>query len=90
MKKHDFVTALAARTGLSKGAVEQVVDAIPEIITETVRDNGEAVNLPGLGIFKQKVNPARTGRNPLTNTALEIPESVTIKFQPTSTMKKLV
>jgi len=90
MKKYDFVVAIAAKTGLSKGDVEKMVDAMPEIITSEVRDGGDSVNLPGLGIFKQKTNPARTGRNPLTGAALEIPESKTIKFQPTSTMKKLV
>ena len=90
MKKYEFVTAIAAKTGIAKGEVEKMVDAIPEIITETVRDNGDPVNLPGLGIFKQKVNPARVGRNPLTNTAINIPESRTIKFQPSSNVKKLV
>jgi len=89
MKKYEFVVAIANATGLPKGEVEKVIDAIPGVITEVVRDGGDSINLPGLGIFKQKVNEARSGRNPLTGASIEIPQSLNIKFQSSSSMKKL-
>lgn len=66
MKKYELVAKVATKTGLSQENVNKVVDAMQEVIVEAVVDGGDEVNLPKLGKFKQKVNPARKGINPLT------------------------
>lgn len=90
MKKWDLVKAIAEKTGVSQKEVNLVVDALSEIVVTECRDNGDSVNLPSLGIFKQKVNSARLGRNPATGEALEIKESHTIVFKPSSALKLVI
>lgn len=90
MKKYELVAAVAKKSGLTQTDVNKVVDAMSEVIVETCVENGEEVNLPALGKFKQKVNAARKGRNPLTGTAMDVKESHTLKFQPTSSIKKVI
>ena len=90
MKKYELVAKVATKTGLSQENVNKVVDAMQEVIVEAVVDGGDEVNLPQLGKFKQKVNPARKGINPLTKKPMDVPESHTVMFKPTSTIKKVV
>ena len=85
MNKYDLVSAVAEKTGLTKNDVNKVIDAIQPVIIE-----GGEVNLPQLGKFKQKVNPARKGINPLTKKPMDVPESHTLRFQPSSSLRKVV
>ena len=90
MKKYELVAAVAKETGLTQVDVNKMIDAMQSIIVTACVDNGDEVNLPALGKFKQKVNPARKGINPLTKKPMDVPESHTIKFTPTSSIKKAV
>ena len=87
MKKYELVSEVAKRSGVSQKDVNSVIDAMSEVIVETCVKNGEEVNLPALGKFKQKVNNARKGINPLTQKPMDVKESHTLKFSPTSTAK---
>lgn len=82
MKKWDFIKLVAERTGLTQQDVNKVVDEAGRIIVEQVRDNGEEIAIPTIGTFKQKVNPARTGRNPKNGNTIEIKGSRSIAFRP--------
>lgn len=90
MKKYELVAAVAKKTGLTQTDVNKVVDVMSEVIVEACVENGDDVNLPTLGKFKQKVNPARKGINPLTKQPLDVKESHSLKFTPTSTIKKVI
>jgi len=90
MKKYELVAAVAKKTGITQTDVNKVVDAISETIVEACVENGDDVNLPTLGKFRQKVNPARKGINPLTKKPMDVKESHTIKFTPTSTIKQVI
>ena len=90
MKKFELVREVAKQTGISQEVVNKVVDSMSEVIVKTVVDDGDEVNLPALGKFKQKVNPAREGINPLNKQKITIKESRTIAFRPTSAVKKII
>ena len=90
MKKYELVAAVAKKTGLTQTDVNKVVDVMSEVIVEACVENGDDVNLPTLGKFKRKVNPARKGINPLTKQPLDVKESHSLKFTPTSTIKKVI
>lgn len=90
MKKFELIQAVAKKTGLSQANVEQMLNATVETIVETCVDKGDEVNLPGLGKFKQKINPAKEGINPLTKKPMSVPESHTLKFTTSSSVKKVV
>ena len=90
MKKFELVREVAKQTGISQEVVNKVVDSMSDVIVKTVVDDGDEVNLPALGKFKQKVNPAPEGINPLNKQKITIKESRTIAFRPTSAVKKII
>lgn len=90
MKKYELVAAVAKETGMTQTDVNKVIDAMCPVIVKTCVDEGGEVNLPALGKFKQKFNPARKGINPLTKQPMDVSESHTLKFTPTSTIKKVI
>lgn len=87
MKKFELVAAVAKETGLTQDSVNKVIDSMSNIIVKECVENGGDVNLPALGKFKQKINPAREGINPLNKKPISIKESRTIRFTPTSSIK---
>ena len=90
MKKYELVAAVSKKTGLTQNRVSEVINATCETIVETCVENGEEVNLPAFGKFRQKSNPAREGINPLTKEKIKIKETHTIKFSPTASIKKTI
>lgn len=90
MKKYELVAAVSKKTGLTQNQVNEVINATCETIVETCVENGEEVNLPSFGKFRQKSNPAREGINPLTKDKIKIKETHTIKFSPTASIKKTI
>ena len=90
MKKYELVAAVSKKTGLTQNQVSEVINATCETIVETCVENGEEVNLPAFGKFRQKNNPAREGINPLTKEKIKIKETHTIKFSPTASIKKTI
>jgi len=87
MKKWDFIKLVANKVGLSQQQVNEVIDEMGNVIVEQCRDNGETISLPTLGTFKQKVNAARKGRNPLTGETIDVKGSKTIIFRPMPSVK---
>ena len=90
MKKYELVAAVSKKTGLTQNQVSELINATCETIVETCVENGEEVNLPAFGKFRQKSNPAREGINPLTKEKIKIKETHTIKFSPTASIKKTI
>lgn len=87
MKKHEFVGAVAKSAGVTQKVVEDVLLAVSETIISDVRDNGDQITLPGVGTFKQKVNAAREGINPLSKEKIKIKRSVTLGFKSLPSIK---
>jgi len=90
MKKFELVREVAKQTGISQDVVNKVIDATSDVIVKNVMEGDGEVNLPALGKFKLKVNPAREGINPLNKQKISIKESRTIAFRPTSAIKRVV
>lgn len=87
MNKNELIAKIAAREGLTKAQAGRIVECTLESIVETV-DAGDEVALSGFGKFKLVEKAGRTGRNPQTGAAVEIPAKRAIKFAPSSTLKK--
>jgi len=89
MKKTELIDALAAKTDVTKAAAGKSIDALLEIITETVAA-GDDVALIGFGTFKAAKRAARTGKNPKTGEALQIAASTVPKFSAGAAFKAAV
>ena len=63
MNKKEFVDAMALKTDTSRVAADRAVNALVEIISDTLK-KGESLKFPGFGTFEVRDRAARTGRNP--------------------------
>ena len=79
MNKQELVDAVAAKTGGSKAATGEAIDAVIAAITGEVTKGG-TVQLVGFGSFSTGARAARVGRNPATGAEIQIPAAKTVKF----------
>jgi DNA-binding protein HU-beta len=63
MNKSGLIAEVAKRTGASKAEIGRAVDAIMDVIRETVA-RGDRVSLVGFGTFERKRRNRRIARNP--------------------------
>lgn len=79
--KTDFVRLVAEATGETQKTTQTVLEAVLDQVGSLV-EAGNTVKFVGFGSFATKAQPARTGRNPRTGEAVEIPESRKLSFKP--------
>ncbi len=89
MNKVELVNTLSAKTGQTKRASEEMLDAILDTIKDTVSD-GDKVTLVGFGTFAMTERSARRGRNPRTGDAIDIPAKKVPRFVPGKDFKDAV
>jgi len=89
MNKAELINAAAERAGLSKKDTEAVLNAVIDVISESLAE-GDKVQLVGFGAFEVKDRAARTGRNPKTKEPIEIPASKVPVFKPGRALKDAV
>ena len=89
MNKTELIAAVAAKTGLTKKDAEKVVNATIDTITESLV-KGDKVQVSGFGIFEVKAREARTGRNPRTKEAIQIPATRLPAFKASKTLKDTI
>ncbi len=80
MNKTDLVSAVAERADLSKSDAAGAVDAVFDVVTETLQQ-GDEVRLVGFGTFSVSERAATTGRNPRTGETIQIAASKQPKFK---------
>lgn len=89
MTKKELVSAMAEKTEMTKKNTETMVNAIVEVISETLA-NGEEVAIAGLGKFLVRERAARSGRNPQTGEAITIAASKAPAFKASKTLKDAI
>lgn len=81
--KASLVSRIAAQTGFTKAASAELLDLVSDLTVADLKAEGVAL-LPGVGKIKVVARPARTGRNPRTGEAMDIPARKVAKLRPTS------
>lgn len=89
MNKQALVELIHGKLGGTKVQAEEVVDAIIDGITGTLK-KGDEVSIAGLGIFSVKARAARTARNPKTGETVQVPATKVPKFRPAKALKDAV
>ena len=79
----------ATNEGITKKALKEIVEGVFTSITDSLA-KGDTVRINGVGTFGTAATAARTGRNPSTGEALEIPASTRVSFKAASALKKAV
>jgi DNA-binding protein HU-beta len=87
MNKAELAQSLAEKLNVSKREGEDMINALLEIITQTLKSGGEVV-LTGFGAFSVKTRAARTGVNPQKPTEkINIPAVKVPKFKAGKALK---
>jgi len=89
MKKSDLIDAIAARQGMTKTQVQNVVDDVFDLVIKGLAE-GEKIDVRGFGTFSVRESAARTGRNPQTGAAIEIAARRVPGFKPGKEMRDRV
>lgn len=89
LKKSELIKALEDASGQSKSACEAVIDALPGVMLDGLRDGG-SVTLPGLVKVDAKKRDARQMRNPATGGTIDKPAQMVPAFKPAKPFKETV
>ncbi len=81
MTKAGLVDQVAMQTGLPKKQAEVVVSTVFESIVDSLKA-GDKIELRGFGSFRIRQRDSRTGRNPKTGEAVEVPAKRIPYFKP--------
>ncbi|MFK7731927.1 MAG: HU family DNA-binding protein [Pseudomonadales bacterium] len=86
MNKTELIDAIAESADLSKASAARTLEATLDAITGALQ-NGDSVALVGFGTFQAKDRAARTGRNPQTGEAMQIPAAKVPSFKAGKALK---
>ena len=89
MTKQEFVDQVASSSGLGKKEAGDAVDAVLNVIQETLARGGD-VNFTGFGKFSVADRGARQGVNPQTGERIQIAASRVPRFSAGSALKNAV
>ena len=89
MTRQDLIDAISVRAGINKRQASEAVEGILESIAKTLKKGGK-VTLVGFGNFSVVKKKARTGRNPQTGKAIQIPARKAPKFNASKQLKDIL
>lgn len=89
MNKADLVAKVAGKTGLTKKAAQDAMEAMMEAVMVSV-SKGDSVTLTGFGTYKASKRAARNGRNPQSGQVIKIPARTVPVFRPGKEFKEMV
>lgn len=89
MNKTELVNAIADKSGLSRADAGKALDALKEAVTEGLV-NGDRITIIGFGSWSVENRGPRTGRNPRTGEAMDIPAKNVVKFKVGKTLSDAV
>ena len=89
MNKTELIDLVAERAGVTKATAGKVLAAVINTITATLKKE-EDVTFVGFGTFYVSERAARTGRNPRTGKAINIPACKAPKFRAGKSLKEAV
>ena len=88
MVKHDILTQVVNRTGLSKTKAEMAVETVFETMKRAM-ERGERIELRGFGVFNTRPRKTGIGRNPRTGEEVVIPPGKAVRFKPGKELQSL-
>ena len=72
MNKTEFIRAISDKAGITMKDIDAVYNAMLEVVTETLKA-GDKIQLVGVGTVELKKVEGKTGINPKTKEAVQIP-----------------
>lgn len=89
MNKKELITSISEKSGLNKADSESALNAVISSLTELLA-KGDSIVLPGFASLSVKERAARSGRNPSTGQAMDIPASKAVSFKAGTKLKEAI
>ena len=89
MNRSELIQALASKYDLKNGDAAEAVRIVLDAIAESL-ENGERVEIRDFGSFHVVDRAGRTGRNPKTGEAVNVPPKKIPHFRPGKELKERV
>ena len=89
MNKAELISAIVAKTNLTKVDAKKALDAFIEVSGETLK-KGQKLTLVGFGSFSVTKRSARSGRNPRTGATIKIAAKKVVRFKSGADLNKKV
>ena len=89
MTKEEMINIMADESGISKKQAGEALQAFMGGVTTQLQD-GKKVSFAGFGTFTVSHRKARTGRNPQTGAAIDIPATTVPVFKAGKHLKQAV
>ena len=89
MNKDQLIEIMAEDAGITKAQAGSAMKSLIENITKSLK-KGNKVSFVGFGTFDVSKRAARTGRNPQTGDAIQIPAATVPKFKAGKALKDAV
>lgn len=89
MTKSELINAVAEKSGSTKKAAEQAVNAVIAVVADTLA-NGDSIQIAGFGTFEVRERAERQGRNPQTGATITVPASKVPAFKAGKALKDAV
>jgi len=89
MKKSEFISKVAQKSGLSKKDTEAVIEAALETITEALTER-ENVSFLGFGSFSAVKKNERDITIPGTTRKVRVPAKYSVRFKPGKLLREAV
>ena len=89
MNKSELISEVASKTAMPKKDAEKAVNAFIDTVKEAIAQK-DKVQLIGFGTFEARKRNARTGKNPQSGEAIEIPAATVPAFKAGKAFKDAV
>ncbi|MGI8758284.1 MAG: HU family DNA-binding protein [Acidimicrobiales bacterium] len=89
MNRSELVKAISDRSSVGADDVDATLKGLFEVVAGVVAKGDDKISIPGFISFEQTDRAARTGRNPQTGEALEVPASKAVKISAGSKLKAI-
>ncbi|WP_061962346.1 HU family DNA-binding protein [Demequina flava] len=89
LTRSDLAARMATAAGITQAQAADALRAFESTVTETLVA-GDSVKLTGFASFETSERSARTGRNPQTGEAIDIPAATVAKITPGAALKSAV
>lgn len=89
MLKSELIDAIRSRTGLSKKDVESAINALFDVIEDSLV-LGERVDVHGFGRFEARKTRPRMVRHPSSRRLMTIPARTQVSFRPSECVVRAV
>lgn len=89
MNRTELIDFISEKSGLTKAASSNALEAVVAAITESLQ-NGDPVVLVNFGTFTVKQRAAREGRNPSTGEKIKIKAAKVVGFKAGKALKEAV